>query len=141
MFEVFGGGGFALCPACSAGYRFFSSLIAVLYYLGIMQLVIKILGGWFTEAAGHLPYRIPVRDSQHLCRTNWKPAGGASVYLRMTNSELLRVMCGGLASWPVPVLRGYAQIGVPLEYLIAASFMAAPGGLLSETDGARNRTL
>lgn len=28
------------------------------------------------------------------------------------------------------VLAGYAQMGVPLEYLIAASFMAAPGGLL-----------
>ncbi|MDE9430687.1 nucleoside transporter C-terminal domain-containing protein, partial [Xenorhabdus bovienii] len=27
-------------------------------------------------------------------------------------------------------LAGYASMGVPLEYLIAASFMAAPGGLL-----------
>ncbi|WP_272891164.1 NupC/NupG family nucleoside CNT transporter, partial [Cronobacter sakazakii] len=37
---------------------------------------------------------------------------------------------GGLASVAGSVLAGYAQMGVPLEYLIAASFMAAPGGLL-----------
>jgi Nucleoside permease len=39
-------------------------------------------------------------------------------------------MCGGLASVAGGVLAGYASMGVPLEYLIAASFMAAPGGLL-----------
>lgn len=39
-------------------------------------------------------------------------------------------MCGGTASVAGSVLAGYAQMGVPLEYLIAASFMAAPGGLL-----------
>lgn len=39
-------------------------------------------------------------------------------------------MCGGLASVAGTVLGGYAQMGVPLPYLIAASFMAAPGGLL-----------
>ena len=36
----------------------------------------------------------------------------------------------GLASVAGSVLAGYASLGVPLEYLIAASFMAAPGGLL-----------
>ena len=39
-------------------------------------------------------------------------------------------MSGGLASVAGSVLAGYAQMGVPLPYLIAASFMAAPGGLL-----------
>lgn len=48
----------------------------------------------------------------------------------MTQSELFAVMCGGLASVAGGVLAGYASMGVPLEYLVAASFMAAPGGLL-----------
>ncbi len=48
----------------------------------------------------------------------------------MTQSELFAVMVGGLASVAGSVLAGYASMGVPLEYLIAASFMAAPGGLL-----------
>ncbi len=38
--------------------------------------------------------------------------------------------CAAAASVAGSVLAGYAQMGVPLEYLIAASFMAAPGGLL-----------
>jgi len=48
----------------------------------------------------------------------------------MTQSELFAVMVGGLASVAGSVLAGYASLGVPLEYLIAASFMAAPGGLM-----------
>ncbi len=49
---------------------------------------------------------------------------------RMTQSELFAVMVGGLASVAGSVLAGYAAMGVELKYLIAASFMAAPGGLL-----------
>ena len=49
---------------------------------------------------------------------------------RMTESELFAVMVGGLASVAGSVLAGYAALGVELRYLIAASFMAAPGGLL-----------
>ncbi|BBI75742.2 nucleoside permease [Vreelandella aquamarina] len=49
---------------------------------------------------------------------------------RMTPSQLFAVMCGGLASVAGSVLAGYAALGIPMEYLVAASFMAAPGGLL-----------
>ncbi len=49
---------------------------------------------------------------------------------KMTQSELFAVMCGGLASIAGGVLAGYASMGVKIEYLVAASFMAAPGGLL-----------
>ena len=48
----------------------------------------------------------------------------------MTQSELFAIMVGGLASIAGSVLAGYAQMGVPIQYLVAASFMAAPGGLL-----------
>jgi CNT family concentrative nucleoside transporter len=49
---------------------------------------------------------------------------------KMTKSELFAVMTGGLASVAGSVLVGYALLGVPLEYLLAASFMAAPAGLV-----------
>ena len=48
----------------------------------------------------------------------------------MSQSELFAIMVGGLASVAGSILAGYAGLGVKLEYLIAASFMAAPGGLL-----------
>ena len=48
----------------------------------------------------------------------------------MSKSELYAVMVGGLASVSGSVLVGYASLGINLKYLIAASFMAAPAGLL-----------
>ncbi len=48
----------------------------------------------------------------------------------MTRSELFAVMAGGMASVAGSVLGGYAGLGVDLKYLIAASFMAAPGSLM-----------
>ena len=49
---------------------------------------------------------------------------------RMTQSEFFAVMVGGLASIAGSVMAGYAAMGVKLEYLLAACFMAAPSGLL-----------
>ena len=48
----------------------------------------------------------------------------------MTRSELFAIMVGGLASIAGSVMAGYAGMGVEIKYLLAASFMAAPGGLL-----------
>jgi len=44
--------------------------------------------------------------------------------------ELFTVMCSGTASIAGSVLAGYAGLGIPMDYLLAASFMAIPGGLL-----------
>jgi len=48
----------------------------------------------------------------------------------MTESELFAVMTGGCATIAGAVMAAYATMGVDLKYLITASFMAAPGGLL-----------
>jgi len=47
----------------------------------------------------------------------------------MGRSELFAVMVGGLATVAGSTMAGYVALGVDLQYLIAASFMAAPGGL------------
>ena len=49
---------------------------------------------------------------------------------KMTRSELFAVMVGGLASIAGSIMAGLAELGVSLQYLIAASFMSAPAGLL-----------
>jgi CNT family concentrative nucleoside transporter len=48
----------------------------------------------------------------------------------MTESELFAVMTGGMATIAGAVMAAYATMGVDLKFLITASFMAAPGGLL-----------
>ncbi|EPP6259944.1 NupC/NupG family nucleoside CNT transporter [Cronobacter sakazakii] len=130
MFEVFGGGGFIFALRVLPVIVFFSSLIAVLYYLGIMQLVIRLLGGALRKVLKTSRTESLSATANIFVGQTEAPLVVRPYIASMTRSELFAVMCGGLASVAGSVLAGYAQMGVPLEYLIAASFMAAPGGLL-----------
>ena len=109
---------------------FFSSLIAVLYHIGVMQWVIRLIGGGLrillgTSRAESLSAAANIFVGQTEAPLVVKP------YIpHMTSSELFAVMVGGLASVAGSVLAGYAAMGVDMKYLLAASFMAAPGGLL-----------
>ncbi|EKT55381.1 NUP family transporter [Providencia burhodogranariea DSM 19968] len=146
MFELFGGGGFVFALRVLPIIVFFSSLIAVLYYLGVMQLVIKVLGGGLQKVLGTSRTESLSATANIFVGQTEAPLVVRPYIATMTNSELFAVMSGGLASVAGSVLAGYAQMGVPMEYLIAASFMAAPGGLLfakllvPETEDYRDRT-
>ncbi|WP_369312196.1 NupC/NupG family nucleoside CNT transporter [Providencia rettgeri] len=145
MFELFGGGGFIFAFRVLPIIVFFSSLIAVLYYLGIMQLVIKVLGGGLQKVLGTSRTESLSATANIFVGQTEAPLVVRPYIATMTTSELFAIMCGGLASVAGSVLAGYAQMGVPMEYLIAASFMAAPGGLLfaklmvPETEDVRDR--
>ncbi|WP_373766216.1 NupC/NupG family nucleoside CNT transporter [Glaesserella sp.] len=130
MFEVFGGGGFVFALRVLPPIIFFSALISVLYYLGIMQLVIKLLGGALQKALGTSKAESMSAAANIFVGQTEAPLLVKPYIKSMTDSELFAVMCGGLASVAGAVMIGYAGMGVPLPYLIAASFMAAPGGLL-----------
>ncbi|MGR5146904.1 NupC/NupG family nucleoside CNT transporter [Photobacterium alginatilyticum] len=130
MFEVFGGGGFIFAFRVLPTLIFFSALISVLYYIGAMQWVIKILGGALEKALGTSRAESMSAAANIFVGQTEAPLVVRPFISRMTQSELFAVMCGGLASVAGGVLAGYASMGVPLEYLVAASFMAAPGGLL-----------
>ena len=109
---------------------FFSSLIAVLYYLGIMQWVIRIIGGGLQKALGTSRTESMSATANIFVGQTEAPLIVRPFIATMSQSELFAIMVGGLASIAGSVLAGYAQMGVPIEYLVAASFMAAPGGLL-----------
>ncbi|AUI86841.1 nucleoside transporter NupC [Vibrio azureus] len=130
MFEVFGGGGFIFAFRVLPTLIFFSALISVLYYIGVMQWVIKILGGALQKTLGTSRAESMSAAANIFVGQTEAPLVVRPFVPNMTQSELFAVMCGGLASVAGGVLAGYASMGVPLEYLVAASFMAAPGGLL-----------
>ncbi|OSI11693.1 NupC/NupG family nucleoside CNT transporter [Neisseria canis] len=130
MFEVFGGGGFVFAFRVLPMIVFFSSLMAVLYYIGVMQLLIKIIGGFLHKVLGTSKAESMSAAANIFVGQTEAPLVVRPYIRRMTESELFAVMSGGLASVAGSVLAGYVQMGVPLPYLIAASFMAAPGGLL-----------
>ncbi|MGO2371912.1 NupC/NupG family nucleoside CNT transporter [Pseudoalteromonas sp. KG3] len=109
---------------------FFSALVAVLYHIGIMDWIIKILGGGLqkllkTSRTESLSATANIFVGQTEAPLIVKP-----FIATMTKSELFAVMVGGLATVAGSVMAGYVIIGVELKYLIAASFMAAPGGFL-----------
>lgn len=130
MFEVFGGGGFVFALRVLPMIVFFSSLMAVLYYTGIMQIVVKVLGGFLQKVLGTSKAESMSAAANIFVGQTEAPLVVRPFIKNMTRSELFAIMSGGLASVAGSVLGGYAQMGVPLPYLIAASFMAAPGGLL-----------
>lgn len=109
---------------------FFSSLIAVLYYLGVMGKLVSVIGGGLRKITG-------TSKPESMCAAANIVVGQAEAPLvvkpflpTMTRSELFAVMVGGMATVAGAIIAGLAGIGIELKYLIAASFMAAPGGLL-----------
>ena len=109
---------------------FFASLIAVLYHLRIMPFVIRFLGGALRKALGTSRAESLSATANIFVGQTEAPLVVRPYIPRMTRSELFAIMVGGLASIAGSVLAAYAGMGVKLEYLLAASFMAAPGGLL-----------
>jgi concentrative nucleoside transporter, CNT family len=109
---------------------FFAALMSVLYHLGIMQWVVRIIGGG-------LRYIIGTSKVESLCAAatifvgqTESPLAIRPYLRRLTPAQVFTVMATGMASVAGTVLAAYAQLGVKLEYLLPASFMAAPGGLL-----------
>ena len=109
---------------------FFSALVSVLYYLGIMGWIIRVIGGALqrllkTSKAESMSATANIFVGQTEAPLVVKP------YIpSMTRAELFAVMVGGMATVAGSVLAGYVLLGVELRYLLAASFMAAPGGFL-----------
>lgn len=130
VFEVFGGEGFIFAVRVLPVIVFFSALISLLYYIGIMQWVIKIIGGALQRMLGTSQAESMSAAANIFVGQTEAPLIVKPYISKMTESELFAIMCGGLASIAGSVMAGYAGMGVPLTYLIAASFMAAPAGLL-----------
>ena len=109
---------------------FIGAAMSVLYYLGVMQRVVGVAGGWLHKLLGtSQPESISAVSNIFVAHTDAPLV--VRPYLRdMTESELFAVMTGGCATIAGAVMMGYAAMGIDLKYLITASFMAAPGGLL-----------
>ena len=109
---------------------FFASLTGVLFHLGWLQVLVRLLGGGLQRVLG-----TGKAESTNAAANIFLGQTEAPLVIRpyipgLTNSALFAVMVGGLATVAGSVLVGYSLLGAELDYLIAASFMAAPGALL-----------
>ncbi len=125
-----GGLGFIFAFRVLPTIIYVTALIAVLYYLGIMRWIITILGAILQKLLG-------VSKIESFCAVTTIFLGqnemGAAVkpfVAQLKGPTIFVIMTSGMASVAGAALAGYAGLGVKMEYLIAASFMAIPGGLL-----------
>ena len=108
---------------------FFASLISILYYLKIMPLVVRWIGGGLEKITG-------ISKVESLCAASNIFVGQSEAplvirpYLANLNpSQLFCVMSVGLAGVAGTILAAYASMGIRIDYLVAAAFMSAPGGI------------
>lgn len=109
---------------------FFSALMSTLYYLGIMQKVVAFIGGGLHRLLQTSRTESMSAASNIFVGHTEAPLVVKPYLAKMSESELFAVMTGGTATIAGAVMAAYASMGVDLKFLITASFMAAPGGLL-----------
>lgn len=109
---------------------FISAVVSILYYLGIMQFIIRVIGGALSKLLGTSQLETISASANIFLGQTEAPLLIKPYVSKLTESELFTVMVGGLASVSGSILVGYSLLGIPIEYLISASFMAAPAGLI-----------
>lgn len=131
MEELFGAGaGFIFALKLIPTIIFILILVNILYYYGIMQRVVEFMA--------KLMYRVMnVSGSESLSNIASAFVGQVEAQIMikpyiptMTMSELLASMTGSMACIAGGVMAMYIGMGIPAEYLLAASIMAAPGALV-----------
>jgi concentrative nucleoside transporter, CNT family len=118
---------------------FFASLMGVLYYLGVMQAIVRVMAMAITKVM-----RVSGAETTSVCASVFIGQTEAPLTVRpyiakMTESELLTMMIGGMAHIAGGVLAAYVGMlggGDPVQsafyakHLLAASIMAAPATLV-----------
>jgi len=109
---------------------FFAALMSVLYHLRIMEGLVKIVGGALHKIIGTGAIE-SMNAAANIFVGQTEAPLVVKPYLRnLTEPQFFAVMVSGLASIAGTVLAGYVLLGANINYLLAAAFMAAPGGLL-----------
>ena len=108
---------------------FIASLFSVLYYIGLMQRVVLLMARVMHRLMGVSGGESLAAAANVFMGQTEAPIVVAPYIPRMTTSELMAVMTGGMATVSGAVLATYISLGVRAEYLLAASVMAAPASL------------
>jgi len=130
MLELFGDTGFVFALRVLPAIIYVSALIAVLYHLGVMRWIVISLGTMFQRLLGVSKLESFSAVTTIFLGQSEMPAVLKPFAGQLRGPELFAIMTSGMASVAGSMLAGYAGLGVKLEYLLAASFMAVPGGLL-----------
>lgn len=111
---------------------FFASLVAILYYLGIMQRVVKWVGGAIGFVTGVSKVESLGAAANIFVGQSESPLVVRPYLAALPKSHLFTLMCVGMAGVAGTILAAYASLlgAQYLPFLLAAAFMSAPGGIL-----------
>jgi len=108
---------------------FFAALIGILYHIGVMPLVIRWIGGGLRRVTGISRVESLYAASNIFVGMSESPLVVRPYLERLAPSQMFCLMTVGLAGVAGTILALYASIGVRVDYLVAAAFMSAPGGI------------
>jgi CNT family concentrative nucleoside transporter len=123
-----GGNSFAI--AALPVIIFFSALVSILYYLGIMQRVIQWVGGAIQKLIGISKVESLCAAANIFVGQSESPLVIRPYLAALKPAQLFTVMSVGMAGVAGTILAAYAAMGIRIDYLLAAAFMSAPGGIL-----------
>ncbi|MDG5487903.1 nucleoside transporter C-terminal domain-containing protein [Sphingomonas sp. BGYR3] len=133
-------GGLATDPVFSNSFAisaipaiiFFAALVAVLYHLGIMQLIVKWIGGAIEKVTGVSRVESLCAAANIFVGQSESPLVIRPYLAALSPSQMFAVMSVGMAGVAGTILAAYVGMlgSGSLPFLLAAAFMSAPGGLL-----------
>jgi CNT family concentrative nucleoside transporter len=111
---------------------FFASLVAILYHLGVMQRIVRWVGGAIGWVTGISRVESLSAAANIFVGQSESPLVVRPYLAALPPSRLFTVMCVGMAGVAGTILAAYASLlgAQYLPYLLAAAFMSAPGGIL-----------
>ncbi len=109
---------------------FFASLISILYYLGIMQFIVRWIGGGLQKITGISKVESLCAAANIFVGQSESPLVIRPYLAGLKPAQLFCVMSVGMAGVAGTILAAYAGMGIRIDYLLAAAFMSAPGGIL-----------
>ena len=123
-----GGNSFAI--AALPVIIFFAALISVLYYVGVMQQVIRWVGGALEKLTGISKVESLSAAANIFVGQSESPLVIRPYLAALRPSQLFCLMSVGMAGVAGTILAAYASMGIRIDSLVAAAFMSAPGGIL-----------
>lgn len=110
---------------------FVASFFAILYYLGVMQRIVRVLALAMQRSMGVSGAEALNMAANIFIGQSEAPLTIRPYLDRLTRSELMTVMAGGMATISGALLVAYTQIsGVPVEHLLTAVVISAPGCIM-----------
>ena len=115
-----GSTGYIFAISVLANIVFTAALVAALYYLGVINFVVSLIGGAIQKLFGTSKVESFVAVANMFLSQTESPILVSKYLHAMTRSELLVLLVSGMGSMAASVLMGYVGMGIPMEYLLIA---------------------